>query len=181
VRALGPGTPQLARAERGLAQGARTIEGAAVHPYPHVYEVSASGSPSGPVTIESGDLPAIETTPPPQFDGPPGVWSPETLLCAALADCFVLTFRGIARAARFEWLDLRCRVEGTLERLDGASQFTRYSTHVELILPGGSDVARARSLLGRAEQGCLVANSLRGVRTLETQIVTRPSSARAVG
>jgi organic hydroperoxide reductase OsmC/OhrA len=127
---------------------------------------------NGSVAVASAALPIIETAPPPEFDGPEGVWSPETLLCAAVADCFILTFRGVSRAARFEWVKLECRVEGTLERVDGISQFTRYATHAVLTVPAGTDVARARSLLERAEHACLVSNSLRGTRTLEAEVVT---------
>lgn len=142
-----------------------------MHPYPHVYRVSATGAPEGVVTVASPQLPNIETAPPPEFDGPGGVWSPESLLCAAVADCFILTFRGVSRAARLEWLKLECRVEGTLERLEGVAQFTRYTTFATLAVPAGADVAKAHALLERAEHACLVSNSLRGSRTLEAEVV----------
>jgi organic hydroperoxide reductase OsmC/OhrA len=95
------------------------------------------------------------------------VWSPETLLSASVADCFILTFRAVARAARFRWLQLECRTEGVLERIGQNSQFTRFTTFTKLTVAAGSDVAKARELLERAEHGCLIANSLRGTRTLE--------------
>ena len=146
-----------------------------VHPYPHPYRVAAVASPLGVVTVASPQLPDIETAPPPQFDGPGGVWSPESLLCAAIADCFILTFRGIARAARLDWLRIECRVEGTLERVEGVAQFTRYATVATLTVAVGSDIEKARALLVRAEHSCLISNSLRGVRTLEAEIVETPS------
>ena len=82
-----------------------------MHPYPHRYTVSASGSPVGNVRVTATGLPDIQTAPPAEFDGPGDVWSPESLLCASIADCFILTFRAIARASKFEWSDLSCRVE----------------------------------------------------------------------
>ena len=142
-----------------------------MHPYPHQYQASATGNPAGAVTVTSPQLPDIATAPPPEFDGPGGVWSPESLLCAAVADCFILTFRGVSRAAKFEWLALECRVEGILERVDGKSQFTKFANFATLRVAAGSDVAKARSLLERAEHGCLVANSLLGARTLDAEIV----------
>ena len=99
--------------------------------------------------------------------GPRGVWSPETLLCASVADCFILTFRAVARAAHIEWQQLVCRVEGVLDRVEGIAQFTKFTTFAKLSVPKGMDMAKARGLLERAEKGCLVANSLRGARTLE--------------
>lgn len=70
----------------------------------------------------------------------------------------------------FEWVKLECRVEGTLERVDGQSQFTRFASHATLAVPAGADADKARALLDRAEHGCLIANSLRGARTLETHV-----------
>ena len=139
--------------------------------YPHTYTASAEGTSVGFVTVTTEQLAPIDTASPPQFDGPEGVWSPETLLCASVVDCFILTFRGVARAARFEWLELECRVEGILDRIERVSQFTKFTTYARLFIPLGGDEAKARELLTRAEQGCLVANSLRGTRELEAEIV----------
>ncbi len=118
----------------------------------------------------STGLPGIATAPPPEFDGPGGVWSPETLLVAAIADCFLLTFRGVSRAARFEWVGLEAHVDGTLERVSGVTQFVRYITRATLTVQSNADHAKARELLERAEKLCLVANSLRGARALEIQV-----------
>jgi organic hydroperoxide reductase OsmC/OhrA len=142
-----------------------------MHPYPHTYIVSASGRMTGSVLVCSPQLPGLETAPPPEFDGPGGVWSPETLLCAAVADCFILTFRGGARAARMEWLNLECSVEGALERVEGQSRFTRFTTIAKLSLPAGADPEKARRLLEKAERGCLISNSLRASRALQAQIL----------
>lgn len=139
-------------------------------PYPHSYTVTAEGSASGAVSVVSAGLPVMATAPPPEFDGPGGVWSPETLLIAAVADCFILTFRGVARAARFEWVGLEAHVDGTLERISGVTQFVRYVTRATLTIPANADHAKAHELLERAEKLCLVANSLRGERVLEVQI-----------
>lgn len=133
------------------------------------------------VALTSAQLPTLQTAPPPQFGGPGGVWSPETLLCAALADCFILTFRAVSRAARYEWLQLDCRVEGTLERAGELTQFTRYATFVKLEIPAGGDTAKGRELIQRAEHGCLIANSLRGTRSLQAEVVIdRPMVAEPI-
>ncbi len=142
-----------------------------MHPYPHVYNAEAAGRPEGAVTLTSPGLPEIATAAPPEFDGPGGVWSPETLLCASLADCFILSFRAVARASKLEWSELDCRVEGVLERVDGVTQFTRYTTFATLKVPTESATERARRLLEKAEQVCLISNSVRGVRTLVAEVV----------
>ena len=141
-----------------------------MHPYPHVYTATASGLPEGAVALNSPRLPEIASAPPPEFDGPGDVWSPETLLCAAIADCFVLSFRAVARASKLEWSDVACRVEGVLERVDGVTQFTRYTTFASLKVPSASDPDKARKLLEKAEHVCLVSNSLRGERKLVAEV-----------
>lgn len=147
-------------------------------PYPHSYEVNVHGAgAAGRVRVTSPGLPAFEVAAPLQFDGPGDVWSPETLLIASVANCFVLTFRAVALAARFEWTSLECHVVGVLERIDGVAQFSRYTTHATLtVLPGG-DREKAGRLLQRAEQGCLITNSLRGAKELEVHVVERAKLA----
>lgn len=150
-----------------------------MQPYPHTYTASAAGKDSGSVVVSSPELPAFDTAAPCEFDGPGGTWSPETLLCASLADCFILTFRAVSRAARFEWLQLECRVEGVLERAGQTARFTRYTTFAKLTIPAGGDAAKARELLERAEHGCLIANSQLGSRVLETEVVFETLGSRS--
>ncbi|HET6591531.1 MAG TPA: OsmC family protein, partial [Xanthomonadales bacterium] len=100
--------------------------------YPHIYHVDAAGGPEGEVRTTGAELPPIAVTSPPEFGGPEGCWSPETLLVAAVADCFILTFRAIARASRYEWRELACTVEGTLDRIDGVTRFTEFRIRAHL-------------------------------------------------
>jgi peroxiredoxin-like protein len=142
-----------------------------MHPYPHQYRVSASTAATGAVAVSSADLPTITSGPPPEFDGPGGVWSPETLLCAAVADCFVLTFRAIARASKFEWIALQCETEGVLEKTAGGTRFTRFITRAKLQVAPGTDAAKAQQLLEKAEHSCLIANSLTASRELIAKVL----------
>lgn len=142
-----------------------------MHPYPHLYRVDAAAAQTGAVTNSSTGLPDLPTAPPVEFDGPGDLWSPETLLCASLADCFILTFRAVARAAKFEWSKLECRVDGTLERAEGVTQFTKYTVQAALTVTGAADEAKARALLERAEHACLISNSVRGERTLQMTVI----------
>lgn len=141
-----------------------------MHPYPHTYRAAASAEAAGSVAVTSSGLPSLETAAPPEFDGPGGLWSPETLLCASLADCFILTFRALSRAAKVGWLQLSCRVEGTLERVERRARFTRFTTFAELVVPAGTNLESAHKLLEQAEHGCLIANSVSAARSLEAQV-----------
>ena len=139
--------------------------------YPHRYSVQAAAEVEGDVLVGSEGLPSLATAPPPQYGGLGGQWSPETLLVAAAADCFVLTFRAIAAASKLPWHDIQCNGEGVLDRVDGVVCFAQLRLRARLTLPGGGDVERAKRLLEKAEKACLVTNSLRLPPTLEIEVV----------
>lgn len=141
-----------------------------MHPYPHTYVVTATAATTGSVAVSAPRLATLATAPPAEFDGPGDLWSPETLLCAAVADCLILTFRAVARASKFEWLELACRTEAVLERVAGTARFTRYTSYATIRLPAGGDAAKAKLLLEKSEHGCLVANSLTGERLLHVEV-----------
>jgi uncharacterized OsmC-like protein len=92
------------------------------------------------------------------------------MLTAAVADCFVLTFRVIARASNLAWTSLECRARGTVDRVDGGMRFTHFNVHARLAVPAGTDEQKARRLLAKAEQGCLVRNSLTSEFHLEADV-----------
>lgn len=142
-----------------------------MQPLPHVYSVSATGSSEGNVSLTAAGLPALDSAPPSEFDGPGDQWSPESLLAAAIASCFILTFRAMARASRLPWTSLECSVEGTLERAEGVTQFTRIVTRARLTVPDGTSSVLCERVLNKAEGGCLVANSLRSKRELQMEII----------
>ena len=138
--------------------------------FPHHYSVSASAHRIGDVAVEGEDLPAIQSAPPVAFGGPGDRWSPETLLVAAVADCFVLTFRAIAEASHLPWISLTCEAEGTLDRIERVTQFTEVKIRARLQLPAGADEEQAQRLLTKAEQNCLVTNSLKATAHLDAVV-----------
>lgn len=139
---------------------------------PHHYHVTASAEAEGLVSVDGDNLPAIATAPPPEFGGPEDRWSPETLLTAAVANCFILSFRAIARASKLPWQALECDVEGVLDRTDRKLHFTEFVVRARLQAPADTNLARAQRLLEKAEQSCLITNSLTAACRLETEIVT---------
>lgn len=141
-----------------------------MHPYPHHYAVQAEATPEGDVPLSSRGLPALATAPPVEFDGPGDRWSPETLLCAAVADCFVLSFRAVARAGKLPWTSLTCEVRGTLDRVEGKTRFTEIVVVGALTVPEGSDRNKAAQAMERAEHVCLISNSLCAERRLEATV-----------
>jgi organic hydroperoxide reductase OsmC/OhrA len=143
--------------------------------FPHRYSVVAGARPGGDFDLVSRGLPLLATAAPAEFDGPGDRWSPETLLVGAVAGCFILTFRAIARAAKLNWNGVSCDVDGRLERVDGVTQFTRFDLHVRLSIPATTSSEQARRALERAERQCLISNSLRSTCQLHVDIDVAPS------
>lgn len=139
--------------------------------FPHHYTVSAQAAEDGDVTLSAAGLQDIASAPPAEFDGPGDRWSPESLLVAAVADCFVLTFRAIARASKLDWLELTCQAEGELDRVERAAQFTALSLKATLRVSAAVDSDKAERLLHKAEAGCLITNSLKCPVTLDCEVV----------
>jgi organic hydroperoxide reductase OsmC/OhrA len=138
-----------------------------MHELPHHYRVTASMSPDENVRLSSKGLQPLASAAPTEFGGPGDQWSPETLLVAAVADCFALSFRAIARASKFEWTALECQVEGTLDRIESGTQFTAFTVRATLTIPPGADDARAHKMLEKSERACLITNSLKAAPTLD--------------
>ena len=130
--------------------------------FPHRYTVTVKGGASGAIDNSGLDLPELSVTAPPEFGGPTGHWSPETMLVAAVADCLVLTFRAMARASKLEWDALDCTATGTLDRNGGVLHFTGFDVDARLTVPEGTDPGKAESMLRKAEDICLVTSSLTG-------------------
>ncbi|MEH6556689.1 MAG: OsmC family protein [Oceanicoccus sp.] len=138
---------------------------------PHLYRVNVSALPEDNLLVSADGLPALAVAPPRQFDGPGDQWSPEELLMAAVANCLVLSFRAIAKASSFEWLDIECQSEGVLDKVDRKMQFTTIKTYVKLTIAASDSAELANKLLHKAEEFCLVSNSLSSQTEIECEII----------
>jgi len=138
---------------------------------PHHYHVNACAENEGTVTLTADNLPQIVTAPPAEFGGPGDQWSPETLMVGAIADCFILTFRAIARASKLEWVNLECSAEGVLDRVERVTRFTAVTVRATLTVPADTDVEKARRLLEKSEEVCLVTQSMLATTHLEAEVV----------
>lgn len=137
---------------------------------PHHYVVSADAKVAGNVVLSSSGVDDLISASPAEFGGPGDQWSPESLLVASVSDCFILSFRAIARASKLEWDSLTCSTEGTLERVDRVTQFTSFNVTATLNVPPGTDEGKAHRLLEKAEHLCLITNSLKAGSNLEARV-----------
>ena len=151
-----------------------------MQPLPHQYNVIVRATEKSRIEISSPGLTPLSSAAPAEFGGPGNLWSPETLIVAAAADCFALTFRAIAGMSKLTWTSLVCDANGTVDRADGVTRFTGIRLKVELLLPENGDAEKARSVVEKAEKACLVGNSFKFEPVLEAAIaVEAPALPRS--
>lgn len=148
--------------------------------FPHKYAARAVYG-GDVVYLEAKGLEQLASAAPASFDGPGDKWSPETLLTAAIADCFILTFKAVAAASKLNWHDIACSVETTLDRVDRVTKFTDALLSVELKIADDADRDQAQRVLEKSKQNCLVSNSLNFDVRIEAQIEVGGSEAAAAG
>lgn len=139
--------------------------------FPHTYIAAVAADPTGNVmsSLENGCT--LEVGPPVEFDGPGDVWSPEELMMAAVVDCFVLSFRAIARASHLDWQHIECSAEGRLEKVENQVKFTHVRTKAELTLVSLEEKEKAIRLLEKAEKTCFITNSLSATTELSVELI----------
>jgi uncharacterized OsmC-like protein len=140
--------------------------------FPHYYRVNASAETEGNILLKEEGLPQIVSAAPAEFGGPGDQWSPEHLLVAAVGDCFVLTFRAIARASKLDWVALQVDTVGVLDRVERVTRFTEFRLHARLTVAPDVDTHKARHVLEKSEAVCLVTNSMTSSTHLETEVIS---------
>ncbi|MDH3336546.1 MAG: OsmC family protein [Gammaproteobacteria bacterium] len=145
--------------------------------FPHHYVVVAAAQSDSNVQLASPGLDNIESAGPAEFGGPGDLWSPETLLVASVADCFILSFKAIARASKLEWKALSCDVVGELNSVARVTRFTRFNIRAVLEVPVDTNADKARRVLDKAEQSCLITNSMIAASRLEAEVRVTEAAA----
>ena len=138
---------------------------------PHRYKVKSEGNDTGNLISRAENLPDIVVAPPIQFGGPGGQWSPEDLLMASVSSCLVLSFRAIARASKLEWNSIECESEGELDTVERKVQFTSTLSKVRLFIPETESKDKAERLLNKAEETCLISNSMTCESRIECEVI----------
>ena len=145
----------------------------------HEFEILARWTGGRGGTLESHTLShVLEFSPPPEFKGRVGFWTPEHFLVGAVASCFISTFAAIAEMSKLEVVSLRMEAKGVLEKGECGYRFTEILLYPELTIARHEDRERALRLIEKAERGCLIARSLSSkVTTVPTINVSEPVAA----
>jgi organic hydroperoxide reductase OsmC/OhrA len=137
----------------------------------YTYQVGVDWTHGATGTLASDGLPPLQFSAPPEFRGEPGHWTPEHLLTASVASCFMATFFSIARFQKLEVQSFRMRAFARLEKLPGEGyRFTEVTLTPEIGV-AQEDVEKTLKVIERAEKSCFVAKSLRATVQVEPNFV----------
>ena len=142
-----------------------------MEPFPHSYTTTITGKDNGHLLSESQTCPVLHVAEPKEFGGTGEYWSPEQLFVSTIASCLILTFRVIAKASGFSWEDISCEAQGQLDRVDGANLFTQMNLDVCLTVRTEEDTKKALRILTKAENQCLIKNSVSSEVNFKNKIV----------
>ena len=139
----------------------------------YLYHTSAQWHQQGRgfVELEHGAPRIINFSAPPEFGGEPGFWTPEHFFLAAVATCFVATFRAVANASKLDFQGIEVAADGVIEKESGGFRFTKVSLKPIVIIFAEQERERALRLLQKVEHLCLVARSLSCTIELEPKIL----------
>ena len=131
-------------------------------------------------TITCEGKPDIQVATPPEFKGHEGIWSPEDLYVASANICLMTTFLAVAERAGLTFTSYHCEAEGRLELVEGKFQVTVITLRPQIALQSGSDAAKAKELIEKAEANCLISNSMKTRIALEPTEIGRASCRERV-
>lgn len=95
----------------------------------------------------------------PAFHGDDARWNPEEMLVAALSACHFLTYAALCARARIPLVAYEDDAWGTMRKVDGRIRFTEVVLRPRVTIASG-DTARALALHEKANEHCVIANSV---------------------
>ena len=117
----------------------------------------------------------IEVATPPEFPkGMEGIWSPEHLFVAAVSSCLMTTFLAIAENSTLDFASFSCASKGKLEMIDGKFVMSEILLKPTVVIHNEIHRNKATRILKKAEDACLITNSIKSKTTMEITILVKP-------
>lgn len=139
--------------------------------FPHIYTSTAKGTDDVKLKLDVEKLPSLEVTPPEEFGGPAGFWNPEAFFSASVSTCFILTFKSITRAMKLPWQEITVDADAYLDKTGGKLSFTKVDIFVTLKIDDPSLEEKFMGALKKAEENCLITNSIKSETCLQARII----------
>ncbi|MBU2550151.1 MAG: OsmC family protein [Proteobacteria bacterium] len=132
-------------------------------------EVEWTGEKAGRLKLEG--RPDLQVAPPPQFEGPEGMNSPQEMFVASAAVCIMTTFLAMGNKVRAEWESFSCSGRGHLELVKGQGLiFTRIELFPKVTVRAEEQVPAVEKALELAKKYCLVTNSMKSEVVMHPQV-----------
>jgi peroxiredoxin-like protein len=128
-----------------------------------------TGKRNGFVKAEPVDDP-LGFSAPPEFGGTDGAWTPEHLLLASVASCYVATFTAVAEINHFKFEGLKVATEAELIKVAGGMRFATITIRPRLTVSDDSQRPQAELLLEKAKKACIISRSLAAEVVMEAEI-----------
>ena len=136
----------------------------------YMYHTTVKWTEQRKGVISCAGKPDVQVATPPEFKGQEGMWSPEDLFVASVNICVMTTFLAVAERAGLAFSSYESVAEGRLELVEGKFQFTAITIKPTITLKAVADTAKAKELIEKAEDNCLISNSMKARVSLEPAI-----------
>ena len=136
----------------------------------HYYKTTIKWDEGRIGTLSSETLDSFKVATPPEFPkGIPNTWSPEHLYVASINACLMTTFLAIAENSKLEFISFSSESKGKLEKVDGKFMISEIELIPEIKVKSERDKERAERIIVKAEEHCLISNSVK------TKIILNPT------
>ncbi len=124
-----------------------------------VFENKVIWSEARKGTLKIPEGPDMEISTPPQFDGPPGYWSPEEMFLASINSCIMTTFLYFVDRFGAFFLSYESSARGEVSLVAGKYMFTAIAVHPRILIADESKRQKVELSMEKGEKYCLVSNS----------------------
>ena len=112
-------------------------------------------------TASCAGKPDLRITPPPEFGGTPGQWTPEDQLVSAIESCLLMTTLSVLGRQKIQLTGYNSRASGTLEKTPEGLRFTGVEIAIDLQVADPTLVEKAERAVAVAEKYCPISNAVK--------------------
>lgn len=110
---------------------------------------------------ECAGKPSIQVTPPPEFGGEAGRWTPEDLLISAIESCLMMTTLSVAQKQKINLRAYTSKASGKMAKTSEGLRFTGVEVVIDLQVADAADLDKAVKAVAIAEKYCPVSNGVK--------------------
>ena len=103
----------------------------------------------------------LRITPPPEFGGTPGQWTPEDQLVSAIEACLLMTTLSVLSRQKIQLAGYASRATGVMEKTADGLRFTGVDISIDLQVSDPALVEKAERAVNVAEKYCPISNAVK--------------------